>query len=50
MLRKSKLINSIMDVVEDKYLSILTKMWFIIRIIFLYPIEKIQDLIETYTD
>jgi hypothetical protein len=50
MLRKSKLINSVMDVVEDGYLSIPTKMWFIVRILFLYPIEKIQDLIDMYLD
>lgn len=50
MLRKSKLINSIIDVIEDNYISIPTKIWFIIRILFLYPVEKIQDLIDVYTD
>jgi hypothetical protein len=50
ILRKSKLINSIIDVIDDWYLSIPTKIWFIIKIIFLYPIELIQDLINLYSD
>jgi hypothetical protein len=38
-----KLRYSLIDILEDEYLSKKLKFWFMIRVLFLYPIELLED-------
>ena len=38
-----KLKDSLIDILEDEYLSKKLKLWFMIRVLFLYPIELLED-------